>query len=182
MKFKKKKIIAAIVLAGILGTGKTSAYLTDYDQAVNQVSVGHNTTEIVENFPTPTPKPVSENPRYPKTVQVSNAASGGGFSVDCFVRVSLSYSNYDIGKAVTLTGLDTSNWIYKDGYYYYKNILKKNQTTTPLFTGFTIDSAKVDTSCRDSIYDFSIQVYEESIQCGEFTSYSQAWDYYLNSV
>lgn len=50
----------------LLGTGTTAAYLTSWDQEENLVSVGQNTTEIIEEFPDPTPVPVEENPEYTK--------------------------------------------------------------------------------------------------------------------
>ena len=37
-----------------------------------------------------------------------------GISVDCYVRVSLAYSNSDIGRAVTMKGQNTTDWVYSD--------------------------------------------------------------------
>ena len=54
MKNRKKLAVAcAATLGFILGIGGTNAYLTSYDQVVNVVGVGKNTTNIVEEFPTP---------------------------------------------------------------------------------------------------------------------------------
>lgn len=184
----ERRIIEAVsALAGfaaVLCMGSTMAYLTSYDQAENQIAVGRNETKIEEDFPTPAPIPLEENPEYQKTVWVTNQSGGQGGSVDCYVRVSLSYSNEDIGRAVVLRNLDTANWKYNgaDGYYYYTKILAKGESTTPLFTGFAIEAAEVDTACRDSITDFRIQVYEESVQAGDFADYSSAWAYYANPI
>ena len=64
-----------------------------------------------------------------------------GFQADCYVRMSLSYSNDDIGRGVKLTGLDTANWVYnsQDGYYYYRKKISEGEKTAPLCTGFQID-------------------------------------------
>ena len=55
-----------------------------------------------------------------KEIRIGNfSGSVKGFQADCYVRMSLSYSNDDIGRGVKLTGLDTANWVYnsQDGYY-----------------------------------------------------------------
>ena len=65
---KKKVILASAVLLaiGAVGYGGSSAYFSDYDNKPNTVTVGHNDTTIEEEFPDPTPKPVEDNPSYPK--------------------------------------------------------------------------------------------------------------------
>ena len=113
MKNRKKLAVAcAATLGFILGIGGTNAYLTSYDQVVNVVGVGKNTTNIVEEFPTPSPLPGDEDSELPKTVWVANGnVQGEEASVDCYVRVSLGYSNSDIGRAVTLKQIDRTNWV-----------------------------------------------------------------------
>lgn len=167
-----------------LGIGGTAAYLTSFDQKENTVAVGHNTTETEEEFPDPTPIPVDENPEFVKKVWVTNCSSGEeGFNVDCYVRVSLGYSNNDIGDAVILKNLDTDNWVYKnDGYYYYRYVLKEGESSKPLFTGFSIDSSRVDDTYLNQIQEFKIQIYEESVQSTGFSDYEEAWNYYQNPI
>ena len=144
----ERRIIEAVsALAGfaaVLCMGSTMAYLTSYDQAENQIAVGRNETKIEEDFPTPAPIPLEENPEYQKTVWVTNQSGGQGGSVDCYVRVSLSYSDEDIGRAVVLRNLDTANWKYNgaDGYYYYTKILAKGESTTPLLPDLQLKRQK----------------------------------------
>lgn len=168
----------------VFGIGGTAAYMTAYDRAENMLAAGHNTTEIVEEFPNPTPVPVDQDPKIKKKVWVSNYSPGEeGFNVDCYVRLSLGYSNGDIGKAVILNDLDTENWVYKeDGYYYYRHLLREGESTPPLFTGFTVDSARVDETYLEALPQFKIQIYEESVQAAGFADYEKAWDYYQNPV
>ena len=67
MKNRKKLAVAcAATLGFILGIGGTNAYLTSYDQVVNVVGIGKNTTNIVEEFPTPSPLPGDEDSEFPK--------------------------------------------------------------------------------------------------------------------
>ena len=180
-----KKSLYLLILAGMIGIGTTSAYFSAYDNINNQMAVGRNETEIEEYFPGPTPTPAGEDLEFLKTVVISNNNSGENMSdVECYVRAMISYSNYDIGKAISLIGLDTSNWIFNssDGYYYYKKSLEKGESTTPLMKGFKVDQSEVDKQYLEKIGDFHINIYEESVQKGEFQDYISAWDYYLNPI
>ena len=91
-----------------------------FRKKINTAAVGYVTTEIEEDFPDPTPTPMENGPSYRKEIRIGNfSGSVKGFQADCYVRMSLSYSNDDIGRGVKLTGLDTANWVYnsQDGYY-----------------------------------------------------------------
>lgn len=107
-----------------------------------------------------------------------------GFQADCYVRMSLSYSNDDIGRGVKLTGLDMANWVYnsQDGYYYYRKKISEGEKTAPLCTGFQIDPQKIDDTYRDSIKDFEINVYEEAVQAEGFSDYESAWRYFSDPL
>lgn len=183
MKLKKLKgplFLAALLL--LTATGVTVSYFTAFDSKINGVAVGKNPIHIQEDFPDPTPTPGpggTEN--YKKTVYVGNSLDGPpGFNVNCFVRVMLSYSNSDVGRAVTLLGLDTKNWVYNsgDGYYYYRYLLREQETTTPLITGFSIDPERVEDAYQDSLDRFEINVYAESVGAQDYKDYISAWAAY----
>lgn len=171
-----------LTLIASIGYGSTSAYLSAFVDQPNIVTVGHNDTTIKEDFPNTDPSPIPSNPSYKKIVQIANHnVTTGSSLVDCYVRVSLSYSNSDIGNAVTLLGLNTSDWTYDadDGFYYYNHVLKAGETTTPLITGFQIDSNKVLSDYKSMIDDFDINVYEESVQSDGFSNAFTAFDHYI---
>lgn len=188
MKHRKKmKVFPAACLvcaAGIFGIGSTAAYLTSFDKAENSISVGSNTTGIEEEFPDPSPAPVEENPEYEKKVWISNTSpEQEGFLADCYVRMAVGCSHSDIFQAVVFKELDTENWIHgEDGYYYFRKSLKEGESTTPLFTGFYIDSSKVDPDSLSLIPEFEIQLYEESVQAEGFSDYKEAWDSWQDRV
>lgn len=128
---------------------------------------------------------MENGPSYRKEIRIGNfSGSVKGFQADCYVRMSLSYSNDDIGRGVKLTGLDTANWVYnsQDGYYYYRKKISEGEKTTPLCTGFQIDPQKIDDTYRDSIKDFEINVYEEAVQAEGFSDYESAWRYFSDPV
>lgn len=152
---------------------------------INSAAVGYVTTEIEEDFPDTTPTPMENGPSYRKEIRIGNfSGSVKGFQADCYVRMSLSYSNDDIGRGVKLTGLDTANWVYnsQDGYYYYRKKISEGEKTAPLCTGFQIDPQKIDDTYRDSIKDFEINVYEEAVQAEGFSDYESAWRYFSDPV
>lgn len=102
-----------------------------------------------------------------------------GVSVDCYVRVSLAYSNSDIGRAVTMKGQNTTDWVYSDdGFYYYKNVLKEGESTRPLCTGFMVEAEKIEKTYWKELKDFQIQVYEESVEAKPYESCQAAWEAY----
>lgn len=185
---KKKEIKTAAViffLGGMLCMGTTAAYFTDLKETENSFEAGYNTTGIEEKFPSPSPRPIEENPEYEKTVWVTNDSSDEKeHAVPCYVRLSLSYSDSHIGKGVELLNLNKTDWIYReeDGYYYYNKILNPGENTKPLFTGFRINSDKIEEKYKNCASEFRIHVYEESIQSEGFSNYQDAWKYYLNPV
>lgn len=143
------------------------------------------TTEIEENFPDPTPTPMENNPSYRKEIWTGNfSSSEKGFNADCYVRMMVSYSDDDIGRGVEILGMDTVNWVYsnEDGYYYYRNVVAEGEKTTPLCTGFRIDSAKIDDTYKNSLSDFAINIYEESVQAEGFEDFKSAWRYFDNPI
>ena len=186
MTGRKKRIT---VLAAIMGTLVTvqgiAAYQSAFDTAENiirvgsnTIGIGKNTTTIEEDFPIPSPIPEDENSDIPKEVRIVNG-QGEAALVDCYVRVSVGYSNSDIGRAAVLKQLDRTNWLEaEDGFYYYKKILREGEKTTPLFTGIFIDASKLEKTYLDQIDTFEVQIYEESVQAAGFGDYKSAWEYY----
>ena len=112
---KLKRPVFFLLTTGLLCATGTAAYFSDFEKKINSAAVGYVTTEIEEDFPDPTPTPMENGPSYRKEIRIGNfSGSVKGFQADCYVRMSLSYSNDDIGRGVKLTGLDTANWVYKD--------------------------------------------------------------------
>lgn len=186
MMADKKRILAGLgILLGVLSCIHViAAYQTAYDTAVNKIGVGNITTGIEEEFPTPPPITPEENTEIAKKIWVTNQASGTNeTSVSSYVRVAVGYSNSDIGKAVVMNGLDTENWIYcDDGFYYYRNILREGESSSPLCSGFTVVGAKLEKTYWKQLEDFQIQVYQESVEADPFEDYRSAWAYYGDKV
>ena len=182
---RRKKVIQTITglcLLTVLFSIRTAAYFTDREQKENLFSIGYNTTQIVEEFPEITPVPVEDSPTFEKKVWTVSPVYEDKGNVDCYVRLYVSWSNSDIGRAVRLNGIDLTNWAAgEDGYYYYCKKLPQGQATTPLFTSVTIDASRIDKKALKYTKDFRIHIYEESIQAGDFPDYRTAWDHALHA-
>lgn len=176
--------IPFFLLAFSLGIGGTNAFQTAFSEKINTIQVGKNETEVGEEFPSPSPIPPDGKIEYEKKVWVTNPAGASNSSnVPCYVRASISYSNSDIGQAVTLKNLDTVNWtLGSDGFYYYKKILSPGEKTSALFTGFSIDTSKIEKTYMESIDKFEVMVYEESVQSEGFSGYQAAWQAFGSAV
>lgn len=179
-----KSLILAAILFLISTPRETQAYFTDFDTALNSLHGGGNETGITEEFPPGNPVTPEKNPVIQKRVCISNPSGAcHGKNVDCYVRVRLSYSDMDIGKAVSIQGMDTKNWVSKsDGFYYYQPILKAGSQTTALCSGFVISGSQVETAYKDRLKEFSISVYEESVHAKGFSDYTEAWEFFENPV
>lgn len=109
-----------------------------------------------------------------KVVQVKNTGS-----VDTFVRVKIEKVWGDTrdkdGDLIADTNLstdniiikyDSKNWFYNphDGYYYYLNVLKPNETTKSLFESFYIDGEKTGKGYNNKQADIIVTM--EMVQAG----------------
>ena len=131
MKKKKWKpfLIAstAVLLIASIGIG-IYAFLSDGDTANNRTTIGGVTTDIPEKF-TP-PDDIKPGDVITKDVKIRNTGKD-----DCYVRVRSLFSDSDMEKYCTVN-YNTTDFTYNknDGYYYYKKVLKKGETTPSLFT------------------------------------------------
>lgn len=181
MTGRKKRITALAAAMGILVTVQGIAA---YQVLLIQQKISY-VWEIIQlesekNFLLRRRLYPDKNTDITKKIWVTNREQGAeGMSVDCFVRVSLEYSNSDIGRAVTMKGLNTTDWVYSDdGFFYYKNVLKEGESTRPLCTGFMVEAGKIEKTYWEELKDFQIQVYEESVEAKPYESYQAAWAAY----
>lgn len=85
----------------------------------------------------------------------------GGHSM--YVRVKLDIkdsNNHDISNIITINELD--NWIYDDGYYYYKYELNPGEMTTKLMDEIIFNKEEVTNNYRGMAIKFKINA--EAVQ------------------
>lgn len=167
MKNKKLVIISVIsvILIGCLSFGLISAYFTDKDTKQNQVTVGYNTIQVVEDFDSPSE--LVPGLSFKKDVKVENTGK-----VPCYVRVKSLFTDEDMLPYCTVD-YNTNDWVYndKDDYWYYTHKVVINDMTQSLFTTVKIND---DVQSSD-IKDFDILIYAESHQSDGYDTYKDVW-------
>lgn len=151
-----KSRIALIALAvcciALLSAG-TAAYFTIQATAYNVITTGVLDFTLHEKT-TDGAEPGTPLDKLPDWEDVFNVVPGAEFSKiayventgmqDLFARVKITKKVTDKDgnqlptDVLTLT-LDTTDWIEKDGWYYYKSVLTPGQSTSPLLESVHFD-------------------------------------------
>lgn len=160
--------------------GGIRAYLTDGAEVNNSITIGQNETGVTEEFPQHPGIP-DEGGDYVKKVRVENKRS-----VPCYIRTAVEFGSSDTGFEISLTGLNTEEWIYISmeeneklgGYYYYKNVLMPGERTESLFEGVSFVRKDRDAYVNQK-EALEVIVYEESLQAVGDSEYLDAWDAFV---
>lgn len=171
---KKKIIITSIVMLVTVASFvfSTIAYFTDSD-AMNYstISVGKATAEIVDvtypfgsNIPVDPDAAIRILPGYEisKTVTARNTGN-----LPLWIRIRL---DSDISLAENARGreaeidnslvgydINTADWVFHEGYYYYRVALVHGKEATPLFTK-VIFSEEMGNLYKDSTITFDVRI------------------------
>ena len=153
-----KSRIALIALAigciAMLGAG-TAAYFTVQDTAENIITTGVLDMQLVEKT-TDGAQPDTALEKLPDFVSGENSTFGvmPGETVSKIPYVANTgsadfYTRIKLAQAIEVDGesLDTSvltldistDWVLKDGWYYYTKVVTPGEITTPLFTTVAFD-------------------------------------------
>lgn len=163
MKARTRLLLIALaaILATVL-TQPTIAFYTTVGQATNVVTSGdiqlmiHEKTADGSAFPAEgvyiipgdivskqvTVENVCGHPFYLRLKLVSASTNAALSAEDCL--------KLDI---------DTANWTYLDGFYYYNEILQPGQTTSALFTQVEIAGSQIDRSHIGSTLSLTVKAY-----------------------
>lgn len=147
MRNKLNFFIAGMLISavGILYSGGTLAYTAIHGATVNIVSTGSVAGKIVEQYETA--DNVMPGTTVDKVVNISNTGE-----LDILVRVKVEKAwgvrgadnnlikDDSLNDDYIIIDCDTDMWVYRDGYYYYRGVLKRGETTAkPLFSSFSVD-------------------------------------------
>lgn len=163
MKMKSRLLLIALaaILLTIL-TQPTLAYYTAVGTATNVVTSGgiqlqiHEKTADGSDFPAEgvyvipgdivskqvSVENVCDHPFYLRLKLVSGTSNEALTPDDCLKL-----------------NIDTQNWTYMDGYYYYNVILQPGETTSALFTQVEIVGSKVDQTHIGSTLSLTVNAY-----------------------
>ena len=163
MKARSKLLLIALaaILVTVL-TQPTLAYYTTIGKATNVVTSGgiqlqiHEKTADGSDFPAEgvyiipgdivskqvTVENVCGHPFYLRVKLVSGSTNEALSAEDCLKM-----------------DIDTVNWTYLDGYYFYNHILQPAETTPSLFTQVEIVGSKVDQNHIGSTLSLTVNAY-----------------------
>ena len=143
MKINKKPLLALIAVALIGIIGGTIAYFKTNATIKNIFSTATYQTTTTEEFNSP--ENWAPGQEVPKTIFVKNDGS-----IEVAVRLSytekwensegIDITTEDNLAKVTINKNDTVNWVYNNGYYYYKKYLKQNEVSTSFIKSVTLNA------------------------------------------
>ena len=142
-------VLVVLAICSLFNMRSINGFFHDEETLTDEIVFGDIETTIVEECDN---KPIVPGEDFKKIVKVRNTGEN-----PCFVRVKILISPEKYKDELALD-INTTDWEYKDGYYYYKKVLNCNNETTPLFTKLTIPSS------LENGDTFDINIYSESIQ------------------
>ena len=152
-------VITIIATVLTLWTQGSAAYFTTVDTATNVVTSGNIKLMIHEATDQGSPFPadgicVMPGDVISKVVTVENICDH-----PFYLRVKLIYGSntQELSSEECLSlNIDTNNWVYKDGWYYYTGIVAPGQTSPCVFSQVEIVGSKVDTSHIGKVLQLTI--------------------------
>lgn len=163
----KKKIVAACLVICLLATaviGTTLAYFTDSDDVTNTFTVGNVDITLTEpawdaKYPSGTAH-VYPGEVVDKDPTVSNVGESA-----CLVRVSVTgWDCFGAEAGDIVPGTLGRNWELHDGYYYYKEVLEPEGSTSAVFGKVTIPTGITN----ETEGTFALDVFAEAVQSEGF--------------
>ncbi|MEZ4358332.1 MAG: TasA family protein [Eubacteriales bacterium] len=144
----KKKILVialAVMAISLVGYG-TLAWFTSQDTANNTITTGDIEIQVNETMiddgeevpyvdPTDTLVPGTTSS---KIVCVENTGSDAAY---VRVKLDVAFDDEELSTDVISLNLNTTNWTYSNGYYYYNSILQPGDETEDLFDSYTFSTS-----------------------------------------
>ena len=176
MSAVKKKLIVttlamlAIALSFVCGT---IAYFTDtitVDNAIviatggAKAEVSDNVFDFGSSLPLPGDKHIDVIPGYSyiKKVTAKNTGSHPLYvrgKIDCLITLSDANKGREdeIDYSLVIADIDTENWIFSDGYYYYKTPIYTGEETSTLVRCISF-SEEMDNLYKSSKIYFKVRI------------------------
>lgn len=162
---KAKLRLLLIAFAAIVVTVMTQpslAYYTKLGVATNVITTDGVQLEIIEKTADGSDFPAEGVSVIPGDIVSKRVSVANVCTQPFYLRLQLVSSSTN----ETLTpeecmkmDIDTVNWTYVDGYYYYNEILNPAEMTTPLFTQVEIVGEKVDRTHATSVLSLTVNAY-----------------------
>ena len=134
------------------GSLKMQLLETTLDERGQEIEVENN--EILD---------ITHRPKLSRIVKIKNLGKH-----DFFSRISLHLVGTDVNDQefdatkYVLYDVNTEDWIYKDGWYYYKKIVKQNEITNNLITQVQFDVNNITSNYPNG--KFKLDIKAEAVQ------------------
>ena len=158
----KRKIFAfgaAILVFAIVSFG-TLAYFSVTDRVENMITAGsvdlvlHQTDadgNLVDG--------AIEVMPGDSTVDIMTIENTGDHPLWVRVLLTKQVNGTELSADCMSLDINTTEWTYSEGYYYYNTALSAGETTVPLFTEVRIDGESVGVEYIGKTFTFGIDVY-----------------------
>lgn len=162
---KAKSRLLLIALAAILLTVLTQptlAYYTTIGKATNVVTSGNISLQIHEKTADGSDFPAEGVYIIPGDIVSKKVTIENVCTHPFYLRLKLvsGSTNEALSAEECLKmDIDTVNWTYVDGYYYYNRILQPGETTPALFTQVEIVGSHVDQTHIGSTLSLTVNAY-----------------------
>lgn len=170
----KRKCFVLSVIAILLAvlTFGAYAYFTAVGTAENVITTGNiqiklHQTEIDRTAP------IRWGTTVDNTVTVENTGKH-----PAFVRIALEFAveNTKLPQGCVQLDVNTAEWEYDEGFYYYNAALQPGETTQPLFTQVYFDGTGIDPADLDGNLAMHIDAYGvQSENNGENPQQATGW-------
>ena len=162
---KQKAKLLLVALAAILMTVLTQpslAYYTTIGIATNVVTSGEIKLKIHEKTADGSDFPADGVYIIPGDIVSKQVSVENVCDHPFYLRVKLvsGSTNQELNPEECLKmNIDTENWTYVDGFYYYNHILRAGEITSALFTEVEIVGSKVDQTFIGSTLSLTVKAF-----------------------
>ena len=162
---KARSRLLLIAIAAILITVLTQpslAFYTTIGKATNVVTSGNIQLQIHEKTADGSDFPAEGVYIVPGDIVSKRVSIENVCTHPFYLRVKLvsASTNAALSAEECLKmDIDTANWTYRDGFYYYNRILQPGETTPALFTQVEIVGSRVDQTHVGSMLSLTVNAY-----------------------
>lgn len=166
----KKSLImalATIAVVALLVVGGTMAWFTDAKTVTNVFTAGSVSIAINEEFESVTDWVPGDT--EDKVVEFKSLGES-----KTYLRVQLvpTWNGNQANTNITFNLSNSTNWVKSGDWYYYTQVLNKNDVTDVLLESVTISGANTDNTYQGAVLD--VVVTAEAVQA-ENDAYQEAW-------
>lgn len=178
---RKLLILSLLVILAALTAAGTLAYYTDSARTHNVITSGKVNIALLEWADEARTKPfkdkqgVMPGTKVTKIVEVKNTGTGAAFVRLRVETEVLSAEGQEMDPKHVRLDFNQTDWIYRDGYYYYARSLQPGETTVPLLKTVTF-AAEMGNEYQNATAYVNVKAYAvQSANNGDDPLNAEGW-------